>query len=95
MNTIGLSLQGGGELGAYQLGVVEALSEIRLDPVVVSGMSIGAVNAATLCAPQGRDAIESLRGIWDDLSRPSISFAGLPFNDLIAALGNPAMCSGG
>ena len=93
MATIGLSLQGGGALGAYQLGVIEALSEKRLSPLVVSGVSIGAVNAAVLCAPRQRDPIDSLRGIWHDFSRPSMPLAGLPIDDLIAALGNPSMYS--
>ena len=91
MKTIGLSLQGGGALGAYQLGVVEALSEKKLLPLVVSGVSIGAVSAAVLCGHRGSDPVDSLRAVWDDFSRPSLPLVGLPFDELLAALGNPAM----
>jgi predicted acylesterase/phospholipase RssA len=43
---IALLLQGGGALGAYQAGVYQALSEARLQPNWVAGISIGAINAA-------------------------------------------------
>ncbi len=92
MAKIGLGLQGGGGLGAYQLGVIEALSEQRLSPLVVSGVSIGVVNNADVfCAPCQRNLFKRLRTIWRDFSRSRISFGGLPLDDLIAALGNPAM----
>jgi len=45
-----LVLQGGGALGAYQAGVFEALSTHGLTPNWVTGISIGAINAALLAA---------------------------------------------
>ena len=44
---IGLVLAGGGARGAYQIGVWKALIELGIDKYikVVSGTSIGAVNA--------------------------------------------------
>ena len=43
-------LQGGGALGAYECGVLKALYESRpgFEPSVITGLSIGAVNAAVL-----------------------------------------------
>src|SRR5213075_2213304 len=41
-----LVLQGGGALGAYQAGVYEALHEADVAPDWVTGVSIGAINAA-------------------------------------------------
>jgi predicted acylesterase/phospholipase RssA len=38
-------LSGGGGLGAYQVGVLKALGEIGLEPPIVLGMSVGAINA--------------------------------------------------
>ena len=38
-------LQGGGALGAYQVGVYEALHEAGIEPDWVIGTSIGAINA--------------------------------------------------
>jgi predicted acylesterase/phospholipase RssA len=43
-----LVLQGGGALGAYQVGVYEALHEAGIEPAWVIGTSIGAINAAII-----------------------------------------------
>src|SRR5262245_36707487 len=53
---IALVLQGGGALGAFQAGVYQALAEANLHPDWVSGISIGAINAALIAgnAPQAR-----------------------------------------
>ena len=49
-------LQGGGALGAYQVGVYEALHEAGIEPDWVIGTSIGAINAALIAgnAPENR-----------------------------------------
>lgn len=44
-----LVLQGGGALGAYQAGAYQTLSDSRLAPEWVAGISIGAINAAIIC----------------------------------------------
>src|SRR5690349_14522398 len=41
-------LQGGGALGAYQVGVYQALHEAGVEPDWVVGTSIGAINAALI-----------------------------------------------
>ena len=43
-----LVLQGGGALGAYQVGVYEALHEAGIEPDWVIGTSIGAINGALI-----------------------------------------------
>ena len=43
-----LVLQGGGALGAYQVGVYEALHEAGIEPDWVIGTSIGAINASLI-----------------------------------------------
>ena len=43
-----LVLQGGGALGAYQVGVYQALHEAGIEPDWVIGTSIGAINAALI-----------------------------------------------
>jgi NTE family protein len=55
---IALLLQGGGALGAYQAGVYQALSEARLQPHWVAGISIGAINAA-LIADSWAEGVDS------------------------------------
>lgn len=58
-------LQGGGALGAYELGVLEALYETRpgFKPAVVTGVSIGAITAAVLAGAKG-DPIQTLDRLW-------------------------------
>ena len=43
-----LVLQGGGALGAYQVGVYQALHEAGIEPQWVIGTSIGAINGAII-----------------------------------------------
>ncbi len=45
---VGLLLQGGGALGAYQAGVYEGLHEAGLEPDWIAGVSIGSINAALI-----------------------------------------------
>jgi NTE family protein len=63
-----LVLQGGGALGAYQAGVLEALSGYGHGPEWVAGISIGAINAALIAGnPPGR-RIERLREFWEGVT---------------------------
>src|SRR5262245_56990012 len=43
-----LVLQGGGALGAYQVGVYHALHEAGIEPDWIIGTSIGAINAGII-----------------------------------------------
>src|SRR3954462_14545680 len=74
---IGLVLQGGGALGAYEWGAVTALLEL-MDAAEtperqvvlqgVTGVSIGAINAACIVGAQSReDARRRLKALWEDL----------------------------
>ena len=57
--------QGGGALGAYEYGVIKALYEQRpgFKPAAVTGVSIGAINAAFLVAAR-HDPLETLEQVW-------------------------------
>ena len=59
-----LVLQGGGALGAYQVGVYEALHEAGIEPDWVIGTSIGAINAAIIAGSAPGERIERLRDFW-------------------------------
>jgi len=75
---IGLVLQGGGALGAYEFGALEALLEAMDDIdragravslVAVTGVSIGAINAACVVGAADRtDARRRLQGLWSELA---------------------------
>ncbi len=60
-------LQGGGALGAYEFGVLQALYERRpgFKPVAVTGISIGAVAAAVLGGAKS-EPISALSELWRD-----------------------------
>lgn len=68
---IGLVLQGGGALGAFELGVIERLLEKGIVPDVVAGVSIGAVNAAVLAGSKDPDPRAELRALWERLTTPT------------------------
>ena len=63
-----LVLQGGGALGAYQAGVVDALHVSGHQPDWVAGISIGAINAAIIAGNEPGAVIEKLRTFWERVS---------------------------
>ena len=66
--SVGLVLQGGGALGAYQAGVFQALDEAGIDPTWLSGVSIGAVNAAIIAGNRPGARLDRLRDFWETIS---------------------------
>ena len=66
-NTV-LVLQGGGALGAYQAGVYEGLAEAGYAPNWVTGVSIGAINAALIAGNPPELRVERLRAFWNLVS---------------------------
>jgi NTE family protein len=87
----GLVLQGGGALGAFELGVIECLLDHGIEPGVVSGVSIGAINAAVLCGHRHPDARVELRALWSDLTTISLPPPFDPLNRHVSLFGNPGM----
>ena len=63
-----LVLQGGGALGSYQAGVYEGLAEAGIDPDWVTGVSIGAINAALIAGNPPQQRLDRLREFWDRVS---------------------------
>jgi NTE family protein len=63
---VGLVLQGGGALGAYQAGVYEALAEREhYLPDWIAGISIGAINGAIIAGNPPSRRVEKLRAFWE------------------------------
>ena len=78
-----LVLQGGGALGAYQVGVYEALHEAGIEPDWVIGTSIGAINAALIAGNTFANRLLRLREFWSRVQHnasPDLMsfFTGLP-----------------
>lgn len=87
----GLVLQGGGALGAFEVGVIEWLLDNRISPDVVSGVSIGAINAAVLAGSRQPDPRNALRSLWDDLTTPTFPPPLDGMNGRLSVFGNPGM----
>ena len=66
-----LVLQGGGALGAYQVGVFEALHAAGIEPDWVIGTSIGAINAALIAGNPPDRRLERLDAFWRHVETPS------------------------
>jgi NTE family protein len=65
---IGLVLQGGGALGAYQAGVYQALHEAGLEPDWIVGVSIGSINASIIAGNRPEHRLEKLEQFWLDIT---------------------------
>jgi NTE family protein len=66
-----LVLQGGGALGAYQVGVYEALHEAGIEPDWVIGTSIGAINAALIAGNAPENRLDRMRTFWSRVEQQS------------------------
>jgi len=92
-----LVLQGGGALGAYQVGVYEAMHEAGIEPDWVIGTSIGAINAALIAGNDPADRLDRLRTFWTRVEQQSggdfvrffTGLANLPANLATVTLGIP------
>ena len=58
-------LGGGGVLGAAEVGQLRALVEAGIEPDLVLGTSVGALNGAVLAAHPGPDVVDRLVGLWE------------------------------
>ena len=65
LGQIVLVLQGGGALGAYQVGAYQALHEAGVEPDWVIGTSIGAINASLIAGNAPGDRLVRLQEFWD------------------------------
>lgn len=67
-----LVLQGGGALGAYHIGVYQALHEHGFEPDWLCGISIGAINAAILAGNPPERRLAQLEAFWQAISWPEL-----------------------
>jgi NTE family protein len=70
-------LQGGGALGAYQVGVYEALDEAGIAPQWVIGTSIGAINASLIAGSKPGERVEKLCEFWSRVQNDHLVPPGL------------------
>lgn len=74
---LALVLGGGNALGAYHLGVCEALAETGAAPGHVVGASIGAVTGAILLGNPPEARLGRLRELWAGAAQPGAPWLGL------------------
>ena len=72
-----LVLQGGGALGAYQVGVYEALHEAGIEPDWVIGTSMGAINGAIIAGNTPENRLPRLREFWHRMEYNSRLLPGM------------------
>ena len=80
-------MQGGGALGAYQVGVYQALHEAGIEPDWVIGTSIGAINGAIIAGNAPERRLERLHEFWGRVEQRAAAeaFAFVPgFNAALA-----------
>lgn len=82
---LGLALAGGGALGSYEVGAIEALEELGFHFDVVSGTSIGALNGAFLAS----HAAKRLRPLWSNITADKVMVNGVDISKKL--LTNPSL----
>lgn len=80
-DTTAFVLGGGGHLGAHQVGMLQALFEHDINPDMIIGTSIGAVNGAVVATDPTIATVERLTKLWTSLNRAGI-FSGNVFDQL-------------
>lgn len=69
---VACAFQGGGALGAYQVGIVHALDEAGYSPHWFIGTSIGAINAAIAAGNPEKIRVEKMHQFWASVATPSV-----------------------
>lgn len=85
-----LVLQGGGALGAYELGAARRLyQDASFAPDLIAGVSIGAITSVLLARPAaGLKPIEALEAFWEKVTVTGLFFPP-PLQPYASAFGNP------
>lgn len=65
-------LTGGGSQGAVQVGMLYALLEAGVEPDLVVGSSVGAINGAYLAGHPSLEGVEELTRLWESIRRAEI-----------------------
>jgi predicted acylesterase/phospholipase RssA len=85
-----LVLQGGGALGAYELGAARRLyKDEPFAPDIIAGVSIGAITAVLLARPApGLKPLDALEAFWQKITVSGL-FLPPPLRPYASVLGNP------
>jgi NTE family protein len=70
-------LGGGGLLGAHEVGMLRALAESSIEPDVVLGTSVGAINGALFAADPSVEGVRRLSRLWRESNASELSSGAL------------------
>jgi len=77
-------LGGGGLLGAYEVGMLQALVEAGVRPDLVVGSSVGAINGAVIASDPTAATVTRLREMWSALGTDAV-FGGSLVGQVVTA----------
>jgi NTE family protein len=70
-------LGGGGVLGAHEVGMLRALAESSIDPDLILGTSVGAINGALFAAEPSVEGVGRLSRLWRESNVSELSAGAL------------------
>jgi NTE family protein len=76
---VGFVLGGGGHMGAYEVGMLRALMEQDIQPDLIVGNSVGALNGAAIAADPAPSTVDRLEEVWTSLDKTGV-FSGSVFS---------------
>ncbi len=79
-----IALCGGGTKGAYELGVWQALRELKIDYQIVTGTSIGSINGAMMACGD----YENAKILWETIEMEKIMEDGINLSNTIEGMYN-------
>src|SRR5437868_1598174 len=91
--TTAFVLSGGGNLGAVQVGMLQALADRGVVPDLLVGTSVGAISAAFLAAGPSPARVDALAEIWSRTKRRDI-FPTSPLSAMRAMSGRAISVAG-
>ncbi|MEM8859275.1 MAG: patatin-like phospholipase family protein [Chloroflexota bacterium] len=65
-------LSGGGSLGAIQVGMLKALASLQVEPDLIVGTSVGALNGAAIASYGMFEGVQKLEALWQALTKQDI-----------------------
>jgi NTE family protein len=74
---VAIVLGGGGILGAHEVGMLRALAESDVQPDVILGTSVGAINGAVFASDPTPAGVERLTQLWTDLRLAELTPTGV------------------
>jgi len=70
-------LGGGGVLGAHEVGMLRALAECSIDPDIILGTSVGAINGALFASDPSVEGVRRLSRLWREAKFAELSTGAL------------------